>query len=263
MSRMIAVIDGSTRSLAQKVGPNRLDSFARLAALHSDGWGVGALDASGIPSRTASSAPLGSAEELSAAAGAVRIAAAYVRFASAGSAIAPENVQPFARNGLCFCHNGALVPSSRAHDLLTVSERMQLSGDTDSEVYFQLILRHRRADPDAAQLLDAVTAAAIELRSLFPDACLNAFVLSASGLVVVQSAGTRPVPHAAFEARGYPASALPSGHHDGYNQLWTLRDGDTRLVATTGIDLTGWEPLPPDTVTWFGVASHERRVREL
>lgn len=263
MSRMIAVVADSPLPLEQTVGPSRLTAFADLASLHADGWGVGGIDASGQPFRTVSAGQLRNAAELSTAAGPARIATAYLRFASAGSTVAAENVQPFVRHGLGFSHNGALVPRSRADELLTASERTQRAGDTDSEVYFRLILRHRRAASGGADLLDAVTRAARDIRAAFPDACLNAFVVSASGLVVVQSAGTRPVPHTAFESRGYPIAALPPGHADGYNQLWTRTDGSIRLVATTGIDLSDWEPLSPDTAVWFGVSPDDRRVRAL
>lgn len=262
MSRMVAVVTDRPRSLTECIGAERLESFVRLAALHADGWGVAGFDESGAPRRAVSADQLRSADELSAAAGTVRVAAAYLRFASAGSPVTAENVQPFVRGGLGFCHNGALVPAARAHDLLTATERMQLVGTTDSEAYFQLILRHRATTSNDTDLLDAVAVAASQVREAFPDACLNAFVMSESGLAVVHSAGTRPVPHAAFESRGFSAASLPAGHDEGYNQLWTCGERGIRIVATSGIDLGGWEPLLPDTVTWFGV-DQDRLTRAL
>lgn len=262
MSRMVAVVTDHPRSFTECIGSDRLEAFVRLAALHADGWGVAGFGESGAPRRAVSAKRLRGADELSAAAGTVRIAAAYLRFASAGSPVTAENVQPFVRDGLGFCHNGALVPATRAHGLLTANERMQLDGTTDSEAYFQLILRHRATRSHDTELLDAVTAAASQVRETFPAACLNAFVMSASGLVVVHAAGTRPVPHAAFETRGFSATSLPAGHAEGYNQLWTRSERGIRIVATSGIDVAGWEPLLPDTVTWFGVAQ-DRLTRAL
>ena len=262
MSRMIAVLTDRPRSFTEGIGSERLESFVRLAALHADGWGVAGFDESGAPLRAVSAEQLRGAAELSAATGRVRVAAAYLRFASAGSPVTAENVQPFVRDGLGFCHNGALVPAARVHGLLTANEQMQLIGTTDSEAYFQLILRHCATTSNGTDLLDAVTGAARQVRRAFPDACLNAFVMSASGLVVVHSAGTRPVPYAAFERRGFLAGSLPAGHDEGYHQLWTRSERGIRIVATSGIDLDGWEPLLPDTVTWFG-AAQDRRTRAL
>jgi len=244
MSRLLGVVSPTALTPAGAVGAELLSAFLRLAVLHADGWGLARQprDGSAPDLRIGTDvvtlpAPRGTGHLLS------------LRFASAGSPPSPENSQPFLRDGIAFAHNGLLAPRERLLEALTAEARAGLQGATDSEAYLALVLDIRRSDAAGPRACAARAASAVRAR--FPDACLNAMLLWDGALLVVHSRGTVPAPHAAFARRGLPT--LPPGHDDEeYNRLaWTTRPGGAQVVATSGVDRTGWEALPEDSVTVF------------
>ncbi|GAA1687868.1 hypothetical protein GCM10009808_01070 [Microbacterium sediminicola] len=248
MSRMMAFISREPQKLAAAFAEDRVSAFIALSSLHADGWGLCRLNAAGIPERAVATTPLRD-DDLATLDTPTRGAIIYARFASAGSAVNDANIQPFTASGWGFSHNGALSPIETARTLLSTHERATLTGTTDSEVYFTALRRVIPEGEMSPRDLVAIARAVNEVRALFPDACLNAFLLSTTSLVIIQSEGTRGLPAAAFERRGYPPRALPPGHDDGYNRLWMTSDPHSHRVATTGVDVTRWQPLTPDSVT--------------
>lgn len=248
MSRMLAYISPHALPLREAVGARTLGEFSALAALHRDGRGVAGLDGDGRVHRRVSLADHG--EDILSMGPALRSGAAYLRFASAGSTVSPENIQPFTSEATAFCHNGALVPFDRALALLAPSELGDLTGTTDSAVYFAIVRRALAVAPRTdEEFLAAIGSAVAVVRDAFPEACLNALVVHERGLVVINSPGTRPTPTDAFTARGFSLDSLPPGHGPEYNRLWRCRRGPVSIVATSGIDVDGWEPLPVDAVS--------------
>ncbi|MCW4385376.1 class II glutamine amidotransferase [Salinibacterium sp. SYSU T00001] len=257
MSRILAYAAPRPLSAEAALGRETLASFLALASLHRDGWGHACAEASADP--PAVTTGLSPAREAlpPVAATPTRVSLMYLRFASSGSAVSPENLQPFARSGAAFAHNGALVPKTRAEERLSVEERQALRGTTDSEVYFALLLRELRETGHPIER--ALARAASRMRGLYPEACLNALLVTEGSLYAIHSAGTVAPPLAAFAARGVEGAQLPPGHDAGYNVLHTaVLESGARAVATTGIDTTGWQPLDPDTVFAF---TPEGRVR--
>ncbi len=249
MSRMLACLAPHATTLRDALPDGLLEDFQRLALLHGDGSGIGTTG--GVPLRTVRlpGGPFAWDDAATPRLGFLL----YLRFASRGAAVAPENVQPFLAGGLLFQHNGAFA--SRDLGLLTAGEQEELRGATDSEIYFALVRRacHGRTDGGADEVARAVAATVRDVRHQYPVACLNAMMLAGDDLVVVQSAGSAPTPLEAFAARGADLHHLPSGHDGEYNRMFTIQDARTgvRVVATTGVDVTGWQPLPDDTVTVY------------
>jgi predicted glutamine amidotransferase len=250
MSRMLGYLTPHTSDASSAVGAALLDAFAALARVHQDGWGAAVATASGAVKATWSTEALSGSDELARhTQGDATARLVYLRFASAGSAPATENCQPFVRHGIAFAHNGVLSPRDRAWDLLSPNERSHLRGTTDSEVYFALVIRELFVD-ETADAADAAARTAARLRALYPDACLNALLLTRDGLVAVQSSAGRPPPLAAFTSRGQLFEDLPPGHGPDYNALatTTLNNG-TIVVCTSGVEREGWRLLPEDSVT--------------
>lgn len=235
-------------------GADLIAEFADLARLHADGWGSAWIDAgSGVASAGGVEAfEPGNLDGVEASVARIL----YLRFASKGSPALPENTQPFVRDGLAFEHNGLLAPRDRALGLLAPAAVAQLVGTTDSEVYFAVVRRHlRAAGPDESARLTAIAAAVNEVRAVYPDACLNAFLLDDSGLFVVHSAGHALTPLPAFAERGFTLDLLPPGHGPDYNTLRVVRAASGALVvATTGVDQDGWDALLVDSVSRIDVA---------
>lgn len=254
MSRMLAYVAPRPLDPSTALGPDLMTAFAQLSRVHADGWGVAWRDSDGVAAHTASTR-LPSPTELAEALPPSSAALIYLRFGSAGTRTGSAEAQPFVRAGRALQHNGALRPATRLRDQLTETERAGLRGTNDSELYFARVSREL-ADPiDPAAVIDGVLA----VRELYADACLNALLLSPDALIVVHSSGGRGAPLAAFANRGLDLDTLPSGHDDDYNRLYTrVTANGVRAVATTGIPLDGWTPLPDDTVsvvTPFAVAS--------
>ena len=253
---MIASVRTGATNETAALGPDRLRQFLALSRLHSDGWGTAWTDPQSGEVRVAGSATESASTGLPPqldVGSAMRVS--YLRFASRGAPPAPDNIQPFLRDGLAFAHNGLLAPRDTALRLLSPTERRGLRGTTDSEIYFALVRRALgtalvadRIHPAAR--LESLASAVAGLREGFPEACLNALLLAPDGLYVICSAGSAAPPLAAFAARGFGPERLPPGHDGSYNTMWTtVSSSGARLVTTTGIDLEGWQRLPADTVS--------------
>ncbi|WP_235038100.1 class II glutamine amidotransferase [Microbacterium sp. 18062] len=262
---MLAYVSPHALPASTALGEPLLRSFLSLARLHRDGWGYAWATGPSAPP-VLDTGLRDAPASLSRAAGApATTALAYLRFASSGTGVSPENLQPFAGDGMAFAHNGALVPRERAEQRLRAPERRALRGTTDSEVYFALLRRGLRG-PRTASIETSVAAGVARMRELYPEACLNAMLVARGELVVVHAPGTVGPPLAALAARG--GAQLPPGHDAGYNALWTtLRPTGARVVATTGVDLSPradgstWRPLERDAVHVFAPDGDRRMAQ--
>ncbi|WP_345801637.1 class II glutamine amidotransferase [Microbacterium sp. AZCO] len=249
MSRMLAFAARTPLPTAAAVGADVLAQFRALSRLHADGWGTAWLDPASRDVMTAGGRDAaGHSDEWETTLSrpsAARIV--YLRFASGGAPASPENAQPFLRNGTAFQHNGLLAPREDALALLTEEARSGLTGTTDSEAYFAVV---RGATGGGSLTTATELAHGVRLvRDAFPVACLNAMLLTPAGLFVVHAAGSAPVPLAAFARRGADMSNLPPGHDDDYNVLRTsVTLTGARVVATTGVDQSGWDVLDTESV---------------
>ncbi|AWB89177.1 class II glutamine amidotransferase [Salinibacterium hongtaonis] len=262
MSRMLAYVSPTPLTVAEAAGNPLLADLQSLARVHSDGWGTAWADATGAIQQTGETSPLGesgSVAEIAPEASMMRLL--YLRFASRGSAPSVANIQPFLREGVAFQHNGALAPLDAALAMLGEPSAKELRGTTDSELYFALV-RQRAVQIGGAEwqstsvLVQALRQAIGELRAIYPAACLNAFLLTPESLIVAQSPGSSSVPLEAFARRGFAPHALPPGHDASYNTLrWTTAPSGAVLVATSGIDTTGWSHVADDTVSVFSAAN--------
>lgn len=247
MSRMLAYTAVRPKTWRDAVGDTLLSEFGALSLLHSDGWGAAWHDSIVGAAVRGGEAPIDTRRSLRKDwVPLSKVGMLYLRFASRGAPMSPENTQPFLRDGMAFQHNGALSPRSLAVHALTEDEQARLTGTTDGEVYLQHTLR----DLINRKPADALAEAAARMRTLFPAACLNSFAITGGDLFVVHAPGTAQPPHVAFARRGVSVDSLPPGHGDTYNRLSsTVSASGTVIVATTGIDQRGWIPLPSDTVT--------------
>lgn len=253
MSRMLGFVAAEPATTADAIGSRLLTEFAALARLHADGWGTAWLDphSGAVMCLAGADAPVGGHEWIAALAAPSSARMLYLRFASRGAPASPENSQPFHRDVAAFQHNGLLAPRDELVDLLDPLERARLRGTTDSEAYFAVVRGSAGATGPGHTRWSAsrIAHGVAQVRTRFPAACLNAMLLSESGLRVVHAAGTAPVPRAAFAGRGADLASLPRGHDDDYNTLRLTTTGDgVKVVATTGVDQSGWARLAGDTV---------------
>lgn len=255
MSRMLSYIADEPLPASAALGTGLLAEFLDLSRLHADGWGTAWRDPTTGAVRTAGAAAPPAAGDAWTQALALPATARmiYLRFASRGAPAVAENVQPFHRGGSAFQHNGLLSPREDVLALLSTEQHAALRGTTDSEAYFAVI---RASAPNEGSIEEGVVSGVRRVRSRFPRACLNAMLLTSSGLTVIHAAGSVVAPSTAFAERGFEGDALPPGHDGEYNVLRTTVGGSgARIVATTGVDQRDWTDLPGESVFSLDVGS--------
>lgn len=247
MCRLLGYASPRPLTTREVLGDGQSAVFQDMAELHRDGWGSAWLGVGGVTAET--SPATGHADPelarlLSEDAATARIT--HLRMASDGMQCAPENTHPFVADGIAFAHNGGLIPTDELERHISPAIRATLRGITDSERYFAVI-RSRLAE--GADLVQAVVDAVRELRPHYPHASMNALVLSPTHLIAVHASEAARIPHAELDASGIPEDRLPADHRTAYYLMRKLQRPDgTIAFASSGLDVTSWEPLPAETV---------------
>jgi predicted glutamine amidotransferase len=282
MCRLLGYAAPSPRTTRSVLSGNQSAVFQDMTQLHKDGWGSAWLDAderTNVPADERSDQP---AADVGAAlhkqrspetgAGSLDLTQAlaerrssaqlvHLRMATDGMACHAENTHPFLVDGLAFAHNGSLTPAASIDAFIDPSIFAQLRGDTDSERYFAVIRSKIAAGRD---LFEAVCETVAELRPLYPDASMNALILSHDALIAVHASADAEVPHDLFDASGLSEADLPQDHRTAYYLMRQRRlDDGTMVFASSGLDIVGWEPLPAESVTRVDLATLASETRIL
>lgn len=248
MCRLLAYASTQPRSVKDLLRPEEFERYHQLSSLHRDGWGHAWLaDRSVDPRHVTSVHPAIEDEEFPTHLAATHAVAGIVhlRWATSGFPVCPENSHPFVDGEWHFAHNGAVPDHHRLVDLLSAERRASLQGDTDSELYFQLILQ--RTD-ELGDIAAGVRQAVVDIRRVCGLGSLNCLLLSKTRMLAVQAQGETAAPVAALIEAAGGKDALPLGHDESYYRLrYTVRDGSL-LVASTGVGLDGWTFLRDDAV---------------
>ena len=292
MCRLLGFAAPTRVTVQDALGPGQSAVFQDMARLHRDGWGSAWLsrdrsrigvERSGEPDDPSSerrdpspswldlvrspATGLGDTDltrTLTDDPSAARIV--HLRMATGGMACAPENTHPFVADGMAFAHNGALAPVSRIEEHVDPDILATVAGITDSERYFAAIrsrIAHLALD-DGSAVLDAVAATVRDLRQDFPSASLNALLLTPSQLIAIHASDSAQVPHGDFDASGLSDAELPIDHRQGYYLMRWRRLADRTVVfASSGLDIAGWEPLPPESVAAVDLRTLDLDVRGL
>ncbi|MFC5930656.1 class II glutamine amidotransferase [Cryobacterium melibiosiphilum] len=268
-----APVPVTTRSV---LSGNQSAVFQDMTQLHKDGWGSAWLAAdqhtpgehstadalTTVHKQRSPETGAGSLDLTQALA--ERLSSAqivHLRMATDGMACHAENTHPFLVDGLAFAHNGSLMPAETIDAFVEPSILAGLRGDTDSERYFAVI---RSKIAAGHTLFDAVCDTVAELRPLFPDASMNALILSHDALIAVHASADAEVPHDLFDASGLSEADLPQDHRTAYYLMRQRRlDDGTMIFASSGLDIVGWEPLPAESVTRVDLATLATETRVL
>lgn len=182
----------------------------------------------------------------------------HLRMATDGMVCSPENTHPFTAGDLSFAHNGALKPLGRIDRHIDQRLRNELAGTTDSERYFAAI---RSRIVAGVPLLEAVRSTVAALREDFPTASMNALLLSPTHLIAVHASEGAPIPHHDFDASGIADEMLPRHHRDAYYLMRVRRLAHGAVAfASSGLDIAGWDPLPPESVAAVDLRTLELSV---
>lgn len=247
MCRLLGFVADRRVTARGVLGEPDFGRFTSLATVHGDGWGTAGVNGTGLRVRTSPASAavdpgyVAATSETPTEAGLV-----HLRWATDGLAVAPQNSHPFTDGRLALAHNGCIAPLERLEGLLSPSGRAQLRGDTDSERYYQFVKdRIRLAGDDvSAGLVAAVDILAEE----FPNASLNAMLLSESALHVVHVNSSAEAPLEDLRTLFPDDTMIPAGHLTTYFQMSIRRSGGTVAVVSSGLAGDGWQPVPDNSV---------------
>ncbi|HYI32200.1 MAG TPA: class II glutamine amidotransferase [Glaciibacter sp.] len=247
MCRLFAFVAPGPSAVDRELGARGIHSFISLAQVHGDGWGwAGVPEIGDAPSvhKSVKSAATDPGFGLALAVHS-RAAMVHLRWATSGMDVDTANTHPFLANGISFEHNGSLKPVERARELLSAASLREMTGHTDSEMYFALVREKKATGLD---LPAATLAAARELRRAFPFSSLNAILLTAEQLIVVHANA-----HAALtdeDVIEIMKFNLPDEHAEDYFDLrWHRKPDGTIVIGSTGVAEVDWEALPAESVT--------------
>lgn len=264
MCRLFGYVAPHSSTVEDVLGDDQMHRFRAMARLHRDGWGTAWIhELSGADAQVKVERHAGSALDDPRFTNAItshhaRARLLHLRLASVGRAMKVQNSHPFSADGMAFMHNGSIVPKTGLVDLVNPSLRKDIVGTTDSELYFHIIRSRTHAGLAPAI---AVRSAVQTLSKKFPLASLNSLLLTPDELILTHVSSSTPVPveEFSFDECHIPESELPTGHLDGYYQMWQHKNSDGSIVfSSSGLDLTDWEPVAPDTITTVNV--HTGRV---
>jgi glutamine amidotransferase len=255
MCRLLGSVSPAPATIETVLGAGQRQVFTDMAQLHRDGWGTAWHDEDGRIRRhvrpTSGVGDPALEDTLAAAASTARIV--HLRLATMGLACSTENTHPFLADGMAFAHNGSLEPTGPIQRLIGAEQLATLEGTTDSERYLAAV---RTRVARGATVLEALVDTVATLRLAYPNRSLNALLLTGTEMFAVHASENVPIPHNVFAASGIPLERLPRHHVDAYYLMRTRRGEDgSILFASSGLDITGWDPLPAETVTRVDLAT--------
>jgi predicted glutamine amidotransferase len=174
--------------------------------------------------------------------------------------VVPENTHPFTDGDYAFAHNGNIQPIGRLDEMLLPASRAKLRGDTDSERYFRYVMQ-RIAESDTEA--DGVTRALHTMTHEFPNASLNALLLTPSALFAIHVNSKAVSPPRALSALYQSDEAMPPRHATEYYTMDYRITADAVHVISSGLKEPGWTHVPPDSAAMIDLETRELTQLEL
>jgi predicted glutamine amidotransferase len=263
MCRLLAYASVDSQSVQSLLSQDEFERFRQLSTLHRDGWGYAWVSQPSAEPLQFNSVQRAVDDEqflehMASERGVAGIV--HLRWATSGFPVCIENSHPFIEGGWHFAHNGAVAHHHRLLELISEDRRARLKGDTDSELYFQLILQRTDELHDIAL---GVRQAIADIRRVCGMGSLNCLLLSQTRMLAVQAQGETPAPVASLAKAVGGVDALPLGHDESYYRLrYAVRDGSL-LVSSTGVGVDGWDYLGDDAIVDADLTSGSVTVTRL
>ena len=230
MCRLMGFVSTDEMTLAQAAGAE-FTEFAALSARHGDGWGIATCNSDQSPelllepTRAKDSVAFDQAARTLKSNGALL----HLRWATGSLSVNEGNTHPFAYQDYSFMHNGALDSPAAIEELVDAKYLQLRRGQTDSEIYFYLII----AEIEKHGIMGGIRSAIDLIRKNSTYSSINCMFLTPSELYVVNEHHVERIP-----------STEPADYYD----LFYRNDGKEVLVASSGWTQTGWQELPNHSV---------------
>ncbi len=263
--RLLGYVAERPTSVVEVLGEEGFDAFTSLTAVHADGWGMAWHDpAEPMTARCALSPDSAVRDPTYVNLAHRRLGPAglvHLRWATGGLPVAARNTHPFVEGGYAFAHNGHVAPLDRLEGLLTADSRNRIQGDTDSERYFRFLLQS--IEETAGDEQEGVTQALRTLRAEFPKSSLNALLLTPSRMFAVHINSRAIAPPPALREMFSSGEDIPTGHDEDYFAMDYRVERDAVHVISSGLDESGWLPVPGDLAVMVDLRTRERTSLDL
>lgn len=246
MCRLLGYVSHPTMAVRDVMPGTDFDQFVELSRLHGDGWGMAWCEGATVRQARAPTAALHDPDFARLACMPLTdLGLVHLRWATDGLAVQSANTHPFVADGIAMAHNGSIAPIDELTGLLSPASRAALTGTTDSERYFRLVLQSVTAAGDTVTGLRS----AVELLARrFPRASLNAMLIDKDRLVAVHASSSAPPPVDDMLARYRDPDRAPVDHRDRYFRLRYRVGNNAVVIASTGLTGTDWRPVPENSL---------------
>ena len=263
MCRLYGYVSESLTCPVNELGVEDFNDFTALTRIHSDGWGMAWKDEESGEIRTTRSVERADRDPVYAELASKPLGAAgfiHLRWATGGLAVTEENSHPFLDDNMAFAHNGHISPIDHLETFLTEDSRARLRGTTDSERYFQLI---RQSIEETGDEKEGVTKALRILMQYFPNASLNALLLTSTQMFAIHVNSRADSPHEQLRAKLEAPDALPARHDSEYYAMDYRETESCFQVISSGLTREKWNSARPDAAAVINLATCQRELLEL
>ena len=262
MCRLLAFASPEFQSLETLLTPDEISNYQNLSTLHCDGWGGAWQGSANEPPELFNSVKraIDDSNFVDNSKKKSKGGIIHIRWATTGFPVVVENTHPFINQNWTFAHNGSIADSSKLRSLLSPERLSQLKGDTDSELYFQLILQHLE---NSGRIAVAIKEAIKDIRQLCGQGSLNCLMLNNQKMIAVQAFDQTPAPVETLIDLVGGVENLPEGHDENYYRLQYCLKNNSVLVGSTGFAGKDWNFLDDDSILEFDYATKELSISSL
>ena len=227
MCRLMGFVSSEKTTFPEIAGPHFAD-FVALSSIHCDGWGVATIDHDDDHAhlvRVAEMAHTSSQFDAAIADSMADGGLLHLRWATAGLPVSESNSHPFVYEDFTFTHNGAIYPSTAIDPFIDPAFSWLITGQTDSERYFYLMLTMIKVHG----FVEGVKRAVETVKEHGDYSSINAMIMNEEMFIVVSE---------------HDPARKPDFGLDDYYQLNYRKDEDGVLVASSGWPQEEWTPIP-------------------
>ena len=226
MCRLMGFVSHEKSTFPAMAGSGFKD-FVALSSIHCDGWGVSTIDHDEEKAHLVRSAEMAhtSSQFDSAIADANSDGGLlHLRWATKGLPVSENNSHPFVYEDFTFIHNGSINPPGAVDEFIDPDFKWLITGDTDSERYFYLMMTMIKRHG----FIEGVKQAVATVKANADFSSINAMIMNEKTFIAL----------AEFDPARRPAFGDPD-----YYELNYRKDKDGVVVASTGWPQEGWLPL--------------------